>query len=266
MYKLLVRVLVFLALLSSPIPARSLISDGDLLLASDSATLPPNGFLIVNLTLERNTGYYGSYDCSGLIKFGIVKTSGLDSYLAGVYDDRLYEESNTSQTRWEYPCDVNVNASFVYKSLVDSEVTLEYEIYQDSTPIEVFLNFSWIANYPPKLEISANFTGGFFQSASGTIYPLGSNESYRYGVFFNSNGTDTWTAGEYPYRKGRFDEYPDGEYNLTLRVLDVFDEETNRYYPFTKNTQRNSIMIILGLMGIFAIAFGVEQTRRRFVN
>ncbi|MFW9888905.1 MAG: hypothetical protein ACFFER_12025 [Candidatus Thorarchaeota archaeon] len=262
MFKRLVFCFILLAIPYHPIPAIDS-TNNDIVLFSGSYAIPINGSLIFNHTLERNTGYYGSYDCSGTIKFGIV---GLDGYFEGSDDARLYSEFNSSQPRWEFPCDVDVNASFVYQSFAETEIALDYEIVQDITPIEAVLKLTWITNYPPKLEVNASFAGGFFSRARGTFYPQASNESLGYEVHFSQNNTAIWTAGEYPYRKGRFDEYPDGSYNLTLTIYDVFDQETFRYFEFTKNTQRNSILILSGLIGLFAAAYFIEIVRRRYFD
>jgi hypothetical protein len=259
----MVMVFIVLAILLIPLPANAQEIDEDRKLDFDSVILAPRGHHIVNHSLERFSGYYGSYNSDGLVKFGIVRTSGLESYFLHSDDPRLYSEINSSQPRWEYPCQEVVNASFVFQSLEDVEITIDYEIYQDTTPIEVSIAFNWIANYPPKLEVTATFSGGFFQYAHGLFYPLGGSESIGNSVSFNSNGTKKWTAGEYPYGKGRFDEFPDGEYNLTFQVRDVFEIQTTHYFVFQKYTQQNSVLILFGLLGIFSFAIGTERLRKR---
>ena len=254
--------MIVLILITIPMQASSK-TNGDILLEQVRITIPSRSNTFLNMTLEGNTGYYGSYfSTSGNVSFSIVRTSELDLFMQGV-DTWLYQDSYQFQPCWEYPSYNQMNVTFVFESLSEESTELTFYIYQDTTDIVVNIDSTWISNYPPKLEFNTTFGGGLFDHAQGYLYLTGDNQSRGYFSFIN-NGTRFWTAGR--WTEGRFDEYQDGEYELFLDVYDVFSEYTTRSFIFNKETNRTSFLVILTLGGVVALSFGIEYFRRRKYN
>ncbi len=256
---------LLLIVLIVPIPSeQSNLASEDLLLYSDTILLDDGGPFQYNLTFNDKTGYYGSYASEGVvIEFTIVMTSGLSLYLLGSDEYSLYSESNSTQPRWEYGSQTACEVTILLESITDYDVEVYLEVYEDITPIQVDLTFTWITNYPPKLQINACFSGGFFDRASGYVFRSNLTEQQGFALSFYTDSLKTWTAGR--YSRGQFIEFPDGNYRLELSVYNEFNELEINIFPFQKTTQQNSAIILTSLVWVLVIALVVEIMRRNIL-
>ncbi len=228
----------------------------DELLFDGHTTIDVETPLILNISTPGLTGYYGSFRGStGPVRLSIIETDYVDDFVLQQIESALFTIENETMVWWEYPCRDSLNISLVYQTVYSEPNELSYLVQEDATPPVVSVVSARLSVYPPIYQLDFQFSGGFFSRAI-VILPNTTRNGYLY-----ANGTVDWYA--YKMQDNGVAVFPDGVYNVTIRVFDDMNQETEHYHLIQKTTGATSTILALVIIGVFSSAVVAEYLRRQ---
>ncbi len=232
------------------------VSVQDELVLSEQGTLGVGEFWTFNRSCEEGEGYYGHMSSSdGPLLLSVVEQVYLAAFLNGTYEPET-EWRDENIWRWEFVCEHTTNYSFVIRLVHGAESSVSFSIYLDLTPVEVHFHAELTSLYLPRFNLSFSFTGGFFVSATiefpnnGAVNWLEGNESV------------SWRAYEYDQNLSVYVPYPDGVYNITVRVRERIRERVTAF-QIHKHSNQSLGLLLTVMLGLAMISFAIEIWRRR---